>query len=171
MSKHYPDQKPAFLFDEIEQKTHAAINADSFRALQADRDAARMAYEQEHAARIQAEGTLEGFEEWANERLSEIEYLQNQLEEVRTERNALQKTLASEAPPLDDRAETTYLNIIGALLALLVEASPTGRPPSYGNQEAVIQTLLERYPNVSGLGDRTLRGRFSRAKQSLRSLS
>lgn len=41
MAKHYPDQKPAFLFDEIERQTHAAINADSFRALQADRDATR----------------------------------------------------------------------------------------------------------------------------------
>jgi len=41
MAKHYPDQKPAFLFDEIERKTHAAINADSFRTLQADLEAAR----------------------------------------------------------------------------------------------------------------------------------
>jgi hypothetical protein len=39
MEKYRPDQKPAFLFDEIERSTHTAINADSFRALQADRDA------------------------------------------------------------------------------------------------------------------------------------
>ena len=39
IAENYPDQKPAFLFDEIERKTHAAINADSFRALQVDRDA------------------------------------------------------------------------------------------------------------------------------------
>lgn len=36
MSKHFPDQKPDFLFDETEQKTHAAINTESFTALQAD---------------------------------------------------------------------------------------------------------------------------------------
>lgn len=41
MTKHYPDQKPAFLFDEIERKTHSAINADAFQALQVDRDALR----------------------------------------------------------------------------------------------------------------------------------
>lgn len=41
VAKYYPDQKPAFLFDETERTTHQAINADSFRALQADRDAAR----------------------------------------------------------------------------------------------------------------------------------
>ncbi|MGZ8982781.1 MAG: hypothetical protein ACXW11_02360 [Methylotenera sp.] len=40
MAKHYPDQKPAFLFDEFERNTHASFNADSFRVLQADRDAA-----------------------------------------------------------------------------------------------------------------------------------
>jgi len=49
MAKHYPDQKPAFLFDEIERKTHAAINADAFMALQADRDAARAELEKAKA--------------------------------------------------------------------------------------------------------------------------
>lgn len=42
MAKHYPDQKPQFLFDEIERGTHSAINADAFRALQADRDALKV---------------------------------------------------------------------------------------------------------------------------------
>lgn len=57
MAKHYPDQKPAFLFDEIERKTHAAINADSFRTLQADRDAlkARIDKAEEWAKTIIAE--------------------------------------------------------------------------------------------------------------------
>lgn len=41
MAKHYTNQKPAFLFDEVERNTHASFNADSFRVLQADRDAAR----------------------------------------------------------------------------------------------------------------------------------
>jgi hypothetical protein len=40
--KHRPQSDwPAFLFDEIERKTHAAINADSYRTLQADLEAAR----------------------------------------------------------------------------------------------------------------------------------
>lgn len=41
ISKELPNDKPAFLFDEIERNTHTAINAASFRALQADRDAAQ----------------------------------------------------------------------------------------------------------------------------------
>ncbi|MBU0500741.1 MAG: hypothetical protein KJ558_04490 [Gammaproteobacteria bacterium] len=39
IAREFPSDKPAFLFDEVERKTHAAINADTFRALQADRDA------------------------------------------------------------------------------------------------------------------------------------
>jgi len=38
IAREFPADKPAFLFDEIERKTHAAINADTFRELQAHRD-------------------------------------------------------------------------------------------------------------------------------------
>jgi hypothetical protein len=34
MAKNYPDQKPAFLFDEVERSTHSAINKEAFAALQ-----------------------------------------------------------------------------------------------------------------------------------------
>lgn len=37
--KEFPGNKPGFLFDEIERKSHTSINADSYRSLQADRDA------------------------------------------------------------------------------------------------------------------------------------
>ena len=39
MAENLPDQKPVFLFDEIERNTHSAFNAKSFQALQIDRDA------------------------------------------------------------------------------------------------------------------------------------
>lgn len=45
MAKNYPDQKPKFLFDEVERTTHTSINADSFRALQIDRDALKVRVE------------------------------------------------------------------------------------------------------------------------------
>lgn len=57
MVKNYPNQKPAFLFDEIERTTHANINADSFRTLQAERDAAR--------------AEIEKAKTWANEIIKE----------------------------------------------------------------------------------------------------
>ena len=40
IEKKFPNKKPEFLFDDIEQSSsHTSINADSFRTLQADRDA------------------------------------------------------------------------------------------------------------------------------------
>ncbi|MOA25469.1 hypothetical protein D3C78_1461940 [compost metagenome] len=39
MAKHYPDQTPPFLFDEIERTTHAKITVEAWQALQAERDA------------------------------------------------------------------------------------------------------------------------------------
>lgn len=45
MAKHYPDQKPAFLFDEIERTTHAAVTVEALQALQADRDALKVRLE------------------------------------------------------------------------------------------------------------------------------
>ena len=57
IAREFPSDKPEFLFDEIERKTHAAINADAFRALQADRDAlkARIDKAAEWAKTIMAE--------------------------------------------------------------------------------------------------------------------
>lgn len=90
MAKYYPDQKPAFLFDEIERNTHAAINADAYMALQADRDALK--------ARI---GRAE---EWAKEIMAEKKTLLGELDSLRgmvnkglttTERNTLLTIIAA----------------------------------------------------------------------------
>jgi len=69
MAKHYPDQKPAFLFDEIERKTHAAINADAFQALQVDRDVARAELEQAKA--------------WAAKTISEMDAMRGERDSLR----------------------------------------------------------------------------------------
>lgn len=39
MRKAFPNEKPAFLFDEIERNSHTAISVDAYRALTAERDA------------------------------------------------------------------------------------------------------------------------------------
>ncbi|MFK5915590.1 MAG: hypothetical protein QM484_14585 [Woeseiaceae bacterium] len=38
MGKAFPNEKPAFLFDDIEQNSHTSISADSYRVLKAERD-------------------------------------------------------------------------------------------------------------------------------------
>lgn len=93
IQKTYPDQKPKFLFDEIERSTHSAINADTFRALQADRDALK--------ARIAKA------EEWAKAMIAEKNDLQDQ--------NTSLAAQVKDIDPLDPRERNTLLIIIAAL--------------------------------------------------------
>lgn len=94
MLKTYPDQKPKYLFDEIERGTHSAINADTFRALQADRDALR--------ARIA------NAEDWAKTMISEKKELQAQ--------NSFLNAQIKNLDPLETRERHTLLTIIAALV-------------------------------------------------------
>lgn len=86
MEKFYPGQKPAFLFDDIERTTHAAINADSFRALQVERDALR--------ARIEKAETA--WKEQAAPAIKELEALKKNAAQLSTtERNTLLVIIAA----------------------------------------------------------------------------
>jgi hypothetical protein len=93
MAKHYPDQKPKFLFDEIERNTHATYNAETFQALQAERDAAK--------------ATIEVARQWAEKKVEELNF-------VRAERDALAAQV-KETDPLDTRERNSLLSIIAAL--------------------------------------------------------
>lgn len=68
------------------------------------------------------------------------------------------------------RAETTYLNIIGALLELVRGKMPTGGPHSaLDSQSEIIDALVTKYPGVQGIAERTLQAKFAAAKRSLSS--
>lgn len=147
IAKEHPADKPAFLFDEIERKTHAAINADAFRALQADRDAAR--------------AELENAEKWANEIIAEKNALLG-------ERNSLRAMLEKANTP-GGRSEKTYLNIIGGLLALMLGKSPAGKPQSsFENQGAIISAMLAHYGHIKGMGDSNLEKIMAEANKTLK---
>lgn len=73
-----------------------------------------------------------------------------------------------EDKPLASRAETTYLNIIGGLLALMLGKSPAGNPQSvFDNQAAIISALLAHHADKPGIAQRTLEEKFAAAKRSL----
>jgi hypothetical protein len=93
IAKHYPDQKPKFLFDEIERNTHAMYNAETFQALQAERDAAK--------------ATIEVARQWAERKREELNSL-------RAERDALAAQV-KETDPLNTRERNSLLSIIAAL--------------------------------------------------------
>lgn len=143
MAQYHPGSKPAFLFDEIERSAHAAINADSFRALQADRDAAR--------------AELERARRWGNNIVAEHDALLG-------ERDSLRAMVDKMAVP-GDRAEATYLNIIGAMLELLRNPRP-GREES---DAAVIRELIDNYSDKPGISKTTLEAKFAEARRRLNS--
>ena len=141
MLKHHPGSKPEFLFDEVERNAHAAINADSFRALQADRDAMR----------------------------SELEMARTRGNSIVSERDALLGERASLRVIVDKmaepggRAEATYLTIIGALLELVRNPRP-GRD----SDAAVVRELTDNYGDKPGISKATLEDKFAKARRQLK---
>lgn len=147
MAKYYPDQKPKFLFDEIERKTHAAIDRDAFLSLQADRDALRT--------------DLEKAKTWATKIVGEMDAM-------RGERDSLRAMLEKQATP-GARAETTYLNIIGGLLGLMLDTTPGGQKGSaYDSQAAIISALLAHHGGKPGIAGSTLEQKFADARRSIK---
>lgn len=146
IGKSFPASKPAFLFDAVERATHTAINADTFRTLQADRDALK--------ARVDK---------------AKDEYLKLKAahDQDQGELASLRAMVEKKAAP-GERAETTYLNIIGALLGLLLGKSPGGTPYSaFGSQAAIISALLAHHSDKAGIAPRTLEDKFAEAKRSI----
>ena len=73
---------------------------------------------------------------------------------------------------MSDRAEATYLNIIGGMLELMLGQSPSGASySSFKTQEAVVSALVAHYGNAMGIAERTLNGKFATARRRLRSAS
>ncbi len=146
ISREFPAKKPAFLFDDIERKTHASINADSFHALQVDLDAARS----------------------ENEKLrARVKKLTEERDLLYGENNSLKAMVEKNCTP-DPRSETTLLNIVGTLLKLMLSSSPAGQAHSiFKSQAAIISALLAYFPNVPGISDRTLEQKFADANRSL----
>ncbi|MBD3816557.1 MAG: protein kinase [Halothiobacillus sp.] len=146
IAREFPADKPAFLFDEIERKTHAAINTASYLTLQAECNA------------LKAELSIA--EKWGNEAKREMDAL-------RVERDSL-LAMVNKANAPGERAETTYLNIIGGLLGLMLGKTPAGKPQSvYENQAAIIEALLAHNDRKLGISKRTLEEKFAAANRSL----
>lgn len=83
---------------------------------------------------------------------------------------AVLEQAAPKDKPFGRREETTYLNIIGGLLALLLGKSPAGKDQSvFRNQSSVIEALLVNHPDRAGISARTLQHKLAAAKRSLES--
>lgn len=146
IAKDHPADKPAFLFDEIERDTHSNISAEAYRVLKAAHDAKELKLTQ------------------TNERIRVIEEAKGLAE---AERDSLRAIVEKVGAP-GERSETTYLNIIGAMLALMLGKSPAGKAQSvFESQAAIIGALLGHHEGKPGISARTLEEKFAAGKRSL----
>jgi hypothetical protein len=143
MSRFYPDQRPAFLFDAIERQLHPAIRIETIQTLLAEQEALRIRL----ADREQSFSTLH----------EQHKLLCRQAE-----------SWGSAGREVTPRSETTYLNIVGGLLTLLLGKSPGGMPySSFETMDSIISALLAHYEGRPGISERTLWAKFAEAKRHL----
>lgn len=146
MRQHYPEQRPSFLFSRCERIAHPFITLETGQALMVERLALK----------------------------STLDQCRRQLNELQEKHDALVKQPAltpdCAQSPISDRAESTYLNIIGGMLELMLGQSPSGRPYStFKTQEAVVSALVANHGGAMGIAERTLNGKFANARRRVRS--
>lgn len=148
MSKNYPNQKPSFLFDSVEQKLHAGITIEAYQTIEAENK----------RLNIRLQDAIKTFKQQ-----------KEQISELQGERDSLRQMVDNHKPNISSRAETTYLNIIGGLLDIILGESPSGNKLSvYDNQASIISALLAYHEGKQGISPRTLEQKFSEAKKSLK---
>lgn len=144
MTRFYPDHRPRFLFDRHERSMHPGVSLEAVQALLADREALKV--------ELAGKGKV-------------VMTLQSQLEALRAERNALIKNTPGS---LSTRSESTYLNIVGGLVNLMVGQSPGGIPySSFRTVDSVISALVAHNAGRPGMSERTLWAKFTLAKRHL----
>lgn len=146
MSHYYPGERPGFLFDNIERTVHPVVSVETLNILLADREAVKV-------------------------QLAELSQVH---EALRAAHEALEKEQATRGDANDTsrepglRSETTYLNIIGGLLTLLLGKSPSGTAySSFHSMDAVVSALLAHHEGRPGLSERTLWSKLAQARRHL----
>lgn len=149
-----PTERPAFLFDDIERNIHSGINAETYRTLKSAHDAKEIKLTE------------------ANARIREIEAIKREVELERDQLRAMIDALTDQLKNADvpgDRAETTYQNIIAALLDCIAGNVPdVEKHPSFESEAKLIEAIDEHYRGYGGLSKSNLSRKFPEAKRNLR---
>ncbi|MDR2128026.1 MAG: hypothetical protein LBP52_03025 [Burkholderiaceae bacterium] len=148
MREHYPEQRPAFLFSHAERIAHPVITLEVGQAMLIERRALK----------------------------AELEQCRRNLQALQEQHDGLRKQSESIPAcaqcPISDRAESTYLNIIGGMLDLMLGQSPSGVAYSrFRTQEAIVSALIAHHGSAMGIAERTLNGKFASARKKLRSMN
>ncbi len=145
MVKAFPNDKPAFLFDDIEQSADTEISAEADGALKAE-----------------------------NEKLAtRLENAEVECQRLRDETKEACDALAVQTARLDVpgvRAEATYRNIIAALLEVIAGKLPNAEAhPSFPSEAKLIDAIAQHYEGYPGLSKSNLERKFPEAKRALES--
>lgn len=115
--------------------------------------------------RAESKVSLPGFSRWAGSLHWQMPDEMSVLADVAAIES---KENASGDKALPQRADSTYLSIIGGLLGLMLGKTPAGKPQSaYKDQAAIISALLAHYRGQPGISKRNLEKKFAEAKRSL----
>ena len=148
MRTHSPEHRPGCLVSRGERMALPVITMETGQAILVERLALQAALEQ--AGR-------------------QIRELQEQHDTLLKQSTVL---LAASQCEISERAETTYLNIIGGMLTLMLGQSPSGVPySSFKTQEALVSALVAHFGGTMGITERTLNGKFANARKYVRSAS
>ena len=148
LQKAHPNDRPAFLFDDIERSSHTAISADAYRALKAEHDK---------------------LEKRVENAKSEFKKLRGEKDAIESERNSLKAIVDKMAQP-GERAESTYQNIIAALLDCIAGNLPgIEKHPSFISESKLIEAIDHHYRGYGGLSKSNLARKFPEAKRALQS--
>ncbi|KTB77668.1 hypothetical protein AO069_18135 [Pseudomonas syringae pv. syringae PD2774] len=145
MLHHYPDQRPSFLFSPIaaDQET---IRYGTYLILQADRD----------ALQVQLKATE-----------ATLQALMGELTAAGLERENL-RSLAENKKNVSDHSKTSFLNVIGALVNIMLGSSKAGRRHSiFDSQASIVDSITAHYSGVAGLSKRSLDEKFAAGRRSL----
>ncbi|SOO32340.1 conserved hypothetical protein [Xanthomonas phaseoli pv. phaseoli] len=146
MRHHYPEHRPAFLFSRSERMAHPTITLETGHALLVERQA--MKAELQHYKR-------------------QLKALQEQHDDLLS--HSKQNRICSHCT-ITDRSESTYQNILGGMLDLMLSRSPADKPySSFRTQEAIVSSLVAHHGGLMGITERTLNGKFAQARRKIRS--
>jgi hypothetical protein len=146
VTRRYPEEKPEFLFGQLERNSLGVTSVESIAALTRERDTLKNLLaerdEEINALRVEVRALLRG--------------------------NPSGSGAHSPGEALSARAERALLHIIGGQLALLLGKDPSGKPHSrFRTQEDLIAALTDQYGQRLGLSKSTLEAKFAAAKRML----
>lgn len=145
-NQYHPFDKPAFLFNTLEQRAISPLTHEVYRALLIEVEALKLKLDREHSL---------------------AEEVKAELENVRSERVNLLMRLQHLSVPTE-RNNKSYLRLIAALIQLMLGKSPNGNKYSaFESQASIISVLLANNNGKSGFTKRTLEEKFAAANRSI----